>query len=83
MEQHPIPLVPDGYDGHPIIERAVRSIYTFAPGAEHTITRSQAHGVLRFWEHAGELSPREITAILARFPSDDAGWISGSMGTTD
>jgi len=85
MSEHPIPTVGDEYDGNPIIERAVRSIYAFAPGQEHTITRSQAQGVLRFWQHHDELSPREITAILNRFPADptgDHGWLSGSMGTT-
>jgi len=82
MEQHPIPLVNDGYDHHPIIQEAVRSIYAFAmSGHEHEITRGQARAVLAWWEHHHELSEREVDAILARFPSDESGWISGTMGS--
>jgi len=82
MSDPSIPTIGDGYDGHPTVERAVRSIYAFAPGQEASITRSQAQGVLKFWEHFPELSPRETTAILARFPTElDTGWQSGTMGT--
>ena len=82
MSDHPIPTVGDEYDGNPILERAVRSIYAFAPGQEWTITRDQAAAVLRWWEHYSELSPREVAAVLRRFPPLDTGWISGTCGTT-
>lgn len=75
------PRIGDEFDGNPIITRAVKSIYVFAPGAEYAITREQAGAILRWWQHYSELSTREIEAILRRFPAVDMGWISGSMGT--
>jgi len=36
--------------------------------------------VLAWWQHHSELSPREVEAILARFPESDCGWLLGSMG---
>lgn len=62
------PQVGDEYDGNPIITRAVKSIYVFAPGKEATITREQASAVLTWWQHYSTLAEREVTAILARFP---------------
>jgi hypothetical protein len=82
MSEHPIPAVGDEFDGNPIIETAVRAVWAFAPGAEHTITRDQAADVLKWWQHHHELSEREIAAILRRFPialEDTGGWISGPM----
>ena len=78
MSNHPmhpddpqcVPAVGDEYDGNPIIEEAVRSIWAFAPGAEHTITRDQAAGVLRWWQHHHELSERELRQAVG-------GWASG------
>jgi hypothetical protein len=70
------PRVGDGYDGNQIIVRAVKSIYVFAPDGEYEITREQAAAILKWWQHFHELTEREITAILARFPDpllDDAG----------
>lgn len=63
-----------------VVARAVKSIYVFAPGAEHTITREQAAAILKWWQHHSELSEREVDAILRRFPPLDTSWISGSMG---
>ena len=37
--------------------------------------------MLKFWQHFAELSPREVEAILRRFPQLDTGWGSGTMGT--
>jgi len=74
----------DEYAGNPIIDEAERSIRAFAlPGHEHEITRDQARAVLAWWQHHSELSPREVDAILRRFPESDAGWLSGSMGSDD
>ena len=82
MPNVPIPIVGDEYDGNPIIQLAVHAIRVFAPGAESTITRDQAAGVLKWWQQHHELSEREIAAILRRFPvalEDTGGWISGPM----
>jgi len=83
MHHDPTP-VGDEFDGNPIIGEAEASIRAFAtPGHEHEITREQAAGVLHWWQHHSELSEREIAAILRRFPADDSGWISGSMGNDE
>jgi hypothetical protein len=68
VSDYPIPSMGDEFDGNPIIEAAIRSIYLFAPGAEHTIIRDHAAGVLKLWQHYPELSEREVEAILRRFP---------------
>jgi hypothetical protein len=68
VSDHVIPTVGDGFDGSPVVETAVRAIYLFSPGAEGGITRDQARGVLSLWTHDKELSPRERTAVLIRFP---------------
>jgi hypothetical protein len=65
MHNLPIPSVPDGFDGNPIVERAWHALICF--GSD--LNRSDAATLLSMWRFSPELSSREHTAILARFPA--------------
>lgn len=56
--------VNDGYDGNPIVARAVEALSAFGGGLD----RERAGRLLKMWEHAPELSLRETAAVLRRFP---------------
>jgi len=80
---------PDPWSGHPIIDLVARQLRAFGD-----LTREQAAQVLPYWAHFARLTPREVAAVLARFPetisspigdeiNTDHGWISGTMGTDE
>ncbi len=54
MSNLPIPSVPDGYDGDPVIDAAWRALAAF--GDE--LDRPTAALLLPIWRHASELTDR-------------------------
>lgn len=51
--------------GNPIVARALAALSAFGGDLD----RVQAERLLRMWAHFAELSPREVDAILYRFPA--------------
>lgn len=55
----------DGFESSPVVSSAVRALRTF--GGEH-LHRAEAMALLGMWAHRGELTSREVSAVLRRFP---------------
>jgi len=68
---------PDPWSGHPIVDLVERQLRAFGD-----LTRDQAVDVLPYWAHYARLTDRERAAVLDRLPAADAGWLSGTCGST-
>lgn len=66
-EDHQVGEGRDEHDGNPVIQTTVDALHAF--GAN--LTRTTAAELLALWAHAGDLTGREVQAVLSHFLADE------------
>lgn len=74
------PSEPDVFgDDHPVIVAVINALTFGGWVPAETISRERAERLLDCWAHRGELTDREVDAVLARFPEAPTGSATGPV----